>query len=91
MEKVYERCCGIDVHKKVVVACLRIGQKKELREYGTTTREVLKLNDWLIENECQMVAMESTASYWKPLYNVFESNGLSAMVVNASHMKAVPG
>lgn len=91
MEKVYERCCGIDVHKKVVVACLRIGQKKELREYGTTTRELLKLNDWLIENECQMVAMESTASYWKPLYNVFESNGLPAMVVNASHMKAVPG
>lgn len=91
MEKVYERCCGIDVHKKVVVACLRIGQKKELREYGTTTRELLKLNDWLIENGCQMIAMESTASYWKPLYNVFESNGLSTMVVNTSHMKAVPG
>lgn len=91
MDKVYERCCGIDVHKKVVVACLRIGQKKELREYGTTTRELLKMNDWLIENECQMIAMESTASYWKPLYNVFESNGLPAMVVNASHMKAVPG
>ena len=91
MEKVYERCCGIDVHKKVVVACLRTGQKKELREYGTTTRELLKLTDWLIENECQMIAMESTASYWKPLYNVFESNGLPAMVVNASHMKAVPG
>ncbi len=51
----------------------------------------MKLNDWLIENECQMIAMESTALYWKPLYNVFESNGLLAMVVNASHMIAVPG
>ena len=91
MEKVYERCCGIDVHKKVVVACLRTGRKKEVREYGTTTRELLNLTDWLLESECQMIAMESTASYWKPLYNVFESNGLPAMVVNASHMKAVPG
>lgn len=91
MDKVYERCCGIDVHKKVVVACLRTGRKKEVREYGTTTRELLNLTDWLLESECQMIAMESTASYWKPLYNVFESNGLPAMVVNASHMKAVPG
>lgn len=91
MDKVYERCCGIDVHKKVVVACLRTGRKKEVHEYGTTTRELLNLTDWLLESECQMIAMESTASYWKPLYNVFESNGLPAMVVNASHMKAVPG
>lgn len=91
MDKVYERCCGIDVHKKVVVACMRTGRKKEVREYGTTTRELLNLTDWLLESECQMIAMESTASYWKPLYNVFESNGLPAMVVNASHMKAVPG
>ena len=91
MDKVYERCCGIDVHKKVVVACLRTGRKKEVREYGTTTRELLNLTDWLLESDCQMIAMESTASYWKPLYNVFESNGLPAMVVNASHMKAVPG
>lgn len=91
MDKVYERCCGIDVHKKVVVACLRTGRKKKVREYGTTTRELLNLTDWLLESECQMIAMESTASYWKPLYNVFESNGLPAMVVNASYMKAVPG
>lgn len=91
MEKVYERCCGIDVHKKVVVACLRIGGKKEIREFGTSTRELLMLSDWLHENECEMVAMESTGSYWKPLYNVLESQELSAMVVNAQHMKAVPG
>ena len=91
MEKVYERCCGIDIHKKVIVACLRIKDRKELREYGASTRELLQLTDWLQENECEMVAMESTGSYWKPLYNVLESQGMPAMVVNAQHMKAVPG
>lgn len=91
MDRVYERCCGIDVHKKIVVACFRCSRKQELREFGTTTKELLRLADWLIQNECQMIAMESTASYWKPLYNVFESCELKAMVVNARHMKAVPG
>lgn len=91
MDKVYERCCGIDVHKKIVIACLRYGRKQELREFGTTTKELLRLADWLIQNDCEMIAMESTASYWKPLYNVFESCELKAMVVNARHMKAVPG
>ena len=91
MDRVYERCCGIDVHKKIVVACLRCGRKQELREFGTTTKELLRLADWLIQNDCQMIAMESTASYWKPLYNVFESCELKTMVVNARHMKAVPG
>lgn len=91
MDRVYERCCGIDVHKKIVVACLRCGRKQVLREFGTTTKELLRLADWLVQNDCQMIAMESTASYWKPLYNVFESCELKAMVVNARHMKAVPG
>jgi len=91
VDRVYERCCGIDVHKKIVVACLRCGRKQELRDFGTTTKEILRLADWLIQNDCQMIAMESTASYWKPLYNVFESCQLKAMVVNARHMKAVPG
>lgn len=91
MEKVYERCCGIDIHKKMIVACLRMGNRKETREFGTCTRELLQLTDWLQENGCQIVAMESTASYWKPLYNVLESQEMPAMVVNAAHMKAVPG
>ena len=52
MEKVYERCCGIDIHKKVIVACLRIRNKKEIREFGASTRELLKLTDCLQENEC---------------------------------------
>ena len=91
MERVYERCCDIDIHKKVVVACLRMRNKKENREFGTSPRELLMLSDWLHENECEMVAMESTGSYWKPLYNVLESQELPAMVVNAQHMKATPG
>lgn len=55
-----------------------------------TGRELLELADWLIQGNCQMVAMESTASYRKPLYNVLEYSGLDTMVVNAHHMKAVP-
>ncbi|MGL5453347.1 MAG: IS110 family transposase [Enterobacterales bacterium] len=91
MEKVYDNCCGIDVHKKLIVACLLHGKKQEIREFGATTRELLELADWLKQGNCQMVAMESTASYWKPLYNILESCDLPAMVVNARHMKAVPG
>jgi len=91
MEKVYDNCCGIDVHKKLIVACLICGRKQEIREFGATTRELLDLADWLTQKGCQMVAMESTASYWKPLYNILESCDLQAMVVNARHMKAVPG
>ena len=91
MDKVYDICCGIDVHKKLIVACLKNGNKNVVREFGATTRELLSLADWLKESDCKMVAMESTASYWKPLYNILESSGLNAMVVNAHHMKAVPG
>ena len=91
MDKVYDICCGIDVHKKLIVACLRNGNKSAIREFGATTRELLSLADWLKKCDCKMIAMESTASYWKPLYNILESSGLNAMVVNAHHMKAVPG
>ena len=91
MEKVYDICCGIDVHKKLMVACLKSGSKQEIRQTGATTRELLELADWLKANDCQMVAMESTGSYWKPLYNILEMSEIPAMVVNAQHMKAVPG
>ena len=91
MKKVYDNCCGIDVHKKLMVACFIHGREQELREFGATTKELLELADWLHKGGCQMIAMESTASYWKPLYNILESTGLNAIVVNAQHMKAVPG
>ena len=91
MERIYDNCCGIDVHKKLMVACFIHGREQEIREYGATTRELLEMADWLQQGNCEMIAMESTGSYWKPLYNILESVGLNAMVVNARHMKAVPG
>ena len=75
----------------MTVACLRNGRTKEIRQTGATTRELLELTDWLKDNGCQMVAMESTGSYWKPVYNIMEMSALPVMVVNAAHMKAVPG
>ena len=91
MDKVYDKCCGIDVHKKLIVACFKKGNKQEIRDFGATTRELLEMADWLKDGGCEMIAMESTGSYWKPLYNILETCELKAMVVNAHHMKAVPG
>ena len=90
-EVYYERCAGIDVHKKLLVVCLRVGRKSEIREFGTLTHEIREIVAWLKDNGCQMAAMESTGSYWKPLYNIFEQEGLPAMVCNAYHIKNVPG
>lgn len=91
MQTVYERCCGIDVHKKLIVACFRNGKKAELRKFDTLTVNIKELAKWLIDIDCQMVAMESTGAYWKPIYNVLELFGLDVIVVNAHHMKNVPG
>lgn len=91
MEKIYDNCCGIDVHKKLMVACFVHGNKQEIKEFGATTRELLKLAQWLSDGNCEMVAMESTGSYWKPLYNILETSEIPAMVVNARDMKNVPG
>ncbi len=91
MERVYECCCGMDVHKKMVVACLQNGRKQQLRQFSTMTGEIKLMAEWLLEQGCEQIAMESTASYWKPIYNVLEAMGLSVIVVNAQHMKAVPG
>jgi transposase len=88
---IYERCAGIDVHKAMIVVALRIGRETQIREFGTLTHELRKMTEWLKENGCQMAAMESTGSYWKPLYNIFEIEELPAMVVNAHHIKTVPG
>ena len=91
MGVVYRCCCGIDVHKKVIVACLNNGGEQDLREFGTTTSEIKSLAKWLTESGCEMIAMESTGVFWKPLYNLFELMDLDAIVVNAAHMKALPG
>ena len=87
----YGRCAGIDVHKRMIVVCLRIGRKQETREFGTLTHELRAMTAWLKTNGCQMAAMESTGSYWKPLWNLFEAEELPAMLVNAYHIKNVPG
>lgn len=91
MQTVYERCCGIDVHKKLIVACLRNGKKAELRKFNALTCSIKELGKWLIDNDCQIVAMESTGAYWKPIYNILELFGLDVIVVNAHHMRNVPG
>ena len=95
MEVLCERCCGLDVHKKSVVACLVVpggnGETiKEIRTFGTMTVDILALSDWLASAGCTHVAMESTGVYWKPIYNLLEG-GFELLLVNAQHIKAVPG
>lgn len=95
MKVIYSHCAGLDVHKKTVVAC-RIrpaagGQvQQETRTFGTTTPELLALADWLAEWEVSHVAMESTADYWKPVYNLLEGD-FEVLLVNARHVHNVPG
>ena len=91
MEVVYERCCGIDVHKKSVVACLMTGRQKETKTFGTMTADIKSMSEWLSENNCEAIAMESTGVYWKPVYNVLEVFGWELIVSNAHHIKNVPG
>ena len=88
----YSICCGIDVHKAFVIACLlREGQKKEIRRYDTYTSNFQELAQWLKEENCEKIAMESTGIYWRPLYNILEENELDVILVNAAHMRNVPG
>lgn len=90
MKVVYERCCGLDVHKKTVVACARVGKQQETRTFGTMTEDILTLSDWLLDQSVTHVAMESTGEYWKPIFNLLEGN-FEVILVNAQHLKRVPG
>jgi transposase len=92
MRLVYERCCGLDVHKNLVIACLStpdaLGHPvKQVRTFRTTTADLLALGDWLSAAACTHVAMESTGVYWKPIYNVL-ADAFEVLVVNAQHIKA---
>jgi len=91
MQVLHERCAGLDVHKKTVVVCLLTPAGKEVRTYGTVTQQLLALADWLEAERVTHVAMESTGVYWKPVYNLLEDRGLELLVVNARHIKNVPG
>ncbi len=91
MQTVHERCCGLDVHKKTVVACVLTSTRRETRTFGTMTYELLELVEWLEQERVTHVAMESTGVYWKPVFNVLEGRDFELLVVNARHVKAVPG
>ena len=92
MELLYERCCGIDVHKDMLMVCIFTGvRKKEIREFGTMTDDIMEIVKWVKETGCQIVAMESTGVYWKPVYNLLEQEGIETIIINAQHIKAVPG
>jgi transposase len=91
MRVIYERCCGLDVHKKSVVACVLTPEGQQTRTFGTMTADLLELLSWLKAEGVSHVAMESTGVFWKPVYNLLEDQGLELLVVNARHVKAVPG
>ena len=91
MEVVYERCCGLDIHKASITACVIVNGKKEIVTFGTMTDDLLQLTAFLKERCLQMTAMESTGSFWKPIFNILEVEGIEAILVNAAHIKAVPG
>jgi transposase len=94
MQILYERCAGLDVHKRSVVACLLFpenGQpRKERQTFSTMTPDLERLRDWLKDHDCTCVAMESTGVFWKPIYNLLEEH-FQVLVVNAQHVKTVPG
>jgi transposase len=91
MEVIHERCAGLDVHKKEIVVCFLTSSGKEIKKFGTMTEDLLKMADWLVEQDCTHVAMESTGVYWKPVYNLLESTDVEVLLVNAQHIKTVPG
>jgi transposase len=89
-------CCGVDVHKKTVTACLlTTGASGEavhqVRTFRTVTGQLQELARWLVQAGCRPVALESTGVYWKPVFNVLEQAGREVVLVNAQHVKTVPG
>jgi transposase len=91
MRPVHERCAALDVHKKTVVAAVITPEGRHVRSFGTMTAELHDLAGWLAELQVTHVAMESTGIYWRPVFNVLEGREFELMVVNARHVKAVPG
>jgi len=95
MEVLHPRCCGLDVHKETVVACVRLvidGKLvKEVRTFSTTTAGLIELSEWLTETKCTHVAMEATGVYWKPVWHILADDGFQLVLANAAHIKNVPG
>jgi len=95
MQVIHETCAGMDVHKKDVKVCLvrrdEKGQRQqEVRPFGTMTKDLLAMRDWLQDSGCKVVAMESTGVYWKPIFNLLEGD-FTVLLVNPTHIKQVPG
>ena len=94
MEVVHPRCAGLDVHKDVIVACVRLvgpgGVQQEVRKFGATSAELLTLSEWLRDCRCTHVAMEATGVYWKPVWHVLEGD-FELVLGNAAHIRNVPG
>ena len=95
MEVMHERVAGLDVHKDNVVACVRTmsGGKatRKIQEFATTTDGLLALLEWLTSCRCELVAMEATGVYWMPVWKILSDGAFKLIVVNAAHIKAVPG
>ena len=99
MEDLLEISCGLDIHKEKIVACILTGPlgkptHSEIREFTTLIPDMLALRDWIISENCHHIAMESTGIYWIPIYEILEdafSGDITLLVVNARHMKNVPG
>jgi len=95
MEVMHQHCAGLDVHKKTVVACVRLASEgkvvTEVKTFATTTQGLLTLSDWLSANRCTHVAMEATGVYWKPVWHVLSDGEVELVLANAAHVKNVPG
>jgi len=95
MELLHRRCCGLDVHKATVVACLRLVSDgkvtTEVRTFQTTTADLLRLSEWLAANGWTHVAMEATGVYWKPVWHILDDGEFTLVLANAAHVKNVPG
>jgi len=94
MQTLHRRCSGLDVHKKEVVACVRLVARnkvsREVRRFPTTTRGLIELAEWLEAAQCTHVAMEATGVYWKPVWHMLEGR-FRLILANAAHIKGVPG
>lgn len=95
MDLLHPRCAGLDVHKKTVVACVRIAQgdqvQRLVRTFGTTTAQLFELAEFLTQHEVTDVALEATGIYWRPVWHVLEPQGFVLVLGNAAHIRNVPG
>ena len=96
MEAMVKRCAGLDVHQETIVACVLTGEldkkpESEIRTYGTYTKDLEELHEWLLEKEVEQIAMESTGIFWKCVWNIIEDEKYEIKLANAKEIKNIPG